>query len=184
MPRTSRLLSGSPSPEKPPAREIEASMPSADNAHGRRRTASYTPAQPHRVCVQHIAQLGQVRYDLGLYLEDRALPEGTAYDVLTCVQEASKNALRFGATRYGVQISLAVAGDEVVVTVRDHGPGLDLELLDGSPPDPLGEAGRGLFLLLALMDDVEVRVDGGTEVRLRKKVPGRAEEQSRVRRVA
>ena len=56
--------------------------------------------------------------------------------------------------------------------MRDHGVGLDPELLSELPPDPLSESGRGLFLLQALMDGVELRIEEGTEVRLRKRWPG------------
>lgn len=58
----------------------------------------------------------------------------------------------------------------VMATVCDHGPGQDLELLDDLPPDPESEVGRGLFLMRTLMDSVEFRVDGGTEVRLYKRL--------------
>ena len=121
--------------------------------------------------VHDVAELAVARHDLSLYLESCSLPAEATYDLLICVQEASKNALRFAASPWGVQISVIVAPHEILATVRDHGAGLDLERLSGRPPDPLSEAGRGLFLLTVLMDRVDFRVDDGTEVRLHKSLP-------------
>jgi anti-sigma regulatory factor (Ser/Thr protein kinase) len=118
--------------------------------------------------VYDIAELAAVRHDLGLQLQTYSLPAEVTYDLLTCVQEASMNALRFGASPWGVQISVTADPNEILVTVRDHGTGLDLKRLTNLPPDPMSEAGRGLFLLAALMDRVEFRVEDGTEVRLHK----------------
>ena len=42
-------------------------------------------------------------------------------------------------------------------------------------PDPLLDHGRGLFIMGALMDSLELRVDGGLEVRMARKVVARRE---------
>jgi serine/threonine-protein kinase RsbW len=122
--------------------------------------------------IHNVAELSAARGDLGSYLDGYNLPPGTIYDLLTCLQEAAKNALRFAASPLGVQISVTVGSAEVTVTVRDHGPGLDLTGRENPRPDPLSESGRGLFLLQALMDEVEFHVEDGTEVRLRKRRQG------------
>ena len=127
--------------------------------------------EQHKLEVHDIAELAAARHGLGLYLQRCALPAEVTYDLLVCVQEASENALRFAASPWGVQISVIVAPNEILATVRDHGAGLDLKRLTGRPPDPMSEAGRGLFLLTALMDRVEFRVEDGTEVRLHKLLP-------------
>ena len=118
--------------------------------------------------VHDIAELATVRHDLGLYLQSCSLPAQASYELLTCLQEASMNALRFGASPRGVQISVKVGPREILITVRDHGDGLELRRVSDPPPDSLSESGRGLFLLCALMDRVEFRVKNGTEVRLYK----------------
>jgi anti-sigma regulatory factor (Ser/Thr protein kinase) len=128
-------------------------------------------AESQTVEVHDIADLAAARHELEFYLRGHSLPADLTYDLLTCVQEASKNALRFAATPCGVRVSVAVGSSEILVTVRDHGSGLDLERLTGLPPDPLSESGRGLFLLQTLMDQVEFCVEEGTEVRLRKRRP-------------
>jgi serine/threonine-protein kinase RsbW len=147
-------------------------MRSVDNIHGRHETVrSHAKAEPQTIEVHDVAELAAARHELALHLESCSLPADVAYDLLTCVQEASKNALRFAAGPCGVQIWLRVDPDEVLATVRDHGAGLDLQQLTDLPPAPLSEAGRGLFLLRTLMDDVEFKVKGGTEVRLHKRLP-------------
>jgi len=115
--------------------------------------------------------LRQVRDELRGHLEGRALPPEVTYDLLTCAQEACKNALRFAGTPRGVHASILMLPHEVVVTVRDFGAGLALEPDASLPPDPYSESGRGLFLMAALMDRVEVRVSDGTQVRLHKLLP-------------
>ena len=130
--------------------------------------------------VHDIAELAAARRRLSLYLQGHSVPTDITYDLLTCIQEASKNALRFAATPSGVRISVTVEPAEILVTVHDCGAGLDLEHVSNRQPDPMSEAGRGLFLLAALMDSVEFRVQDGTEVRLQKRLPPRATAESHV----
>ena len=90
------------------------------------------------------------------------------------MQEAIANAVRHGcggdATKF-IQCCVTVdASGEVVVVVRDPGPGFD----PSKVPDPLGAenlfkpSGRGVFLINGLMDQVEY-ADGGREVQMRKR---------------
>ena len=152
------------------------SIPGAENLEREswKRARSGVVAKQRMVEVHCIAELAAVRHDLGTQLQTYSLPAGVAYDLLTCVQEASMNALLFGATPWGVRISLTADPNEILITVRDHGSGLDLKRLTNPPPAPMSEAGRGLFLLRTLMDRVEFRVQDGTEVRLHKLLPPRA----------
>ena len=112
-----------------------------------------------------------MRDELRLYLEGRALPPEITYDLLTCAQEACKNALRFAYTPRGVHASILILPNEVVVTVRDFGAGLAVMPAASPPADPYSESGRGLFLMAALMDRVEFQVGDGTQVRLHKLLP-------------
>ena len=90
------------------------------------------------------------------------------------LQEAIANAVRHGckgdATK---QIQCCVTVDnsgEVVIVVRDPGPGFDPTKV----PNPLGAenlfkpSGRGVFLINGLMDQV-IYTDGGREVEMRKR---------------
>ncbi len=116
-------------------------------------------------------ELAAARDELRLYCESRRLPADVTYDLLTCVQEACKNALRFADSPRGVHARVVIRSDEIVATIRDFGAGLTPASLPSAPPDPDSESGRGLFLLRALMDRVELKVDHGTELRLHKLLP-------------
>ena len=125
-------------------------------------------AAPQTIEIHDVAQLCAARHGLDLYLQRYSLPAQVTYDLLTCVQEAAKNALRFAPGPCGVQISVYVGPSDALVTVRDHGVGLDLGRVSDLPPATSSESRRGLFLLCALMDDVEFCIEDGTEARLHK----------------
>ncbi len=134
-------------------------------------TTDSTAAERQMIVAHDIAELPAARNELRLYLEQRRLPADVTYDLLTCIQEACKNALRFAGSPRGVHAWIVVDRGEVVATVRDYGAGLAAGRVPAAPPDPDSESGRGLFLMAALMDRVELLVDNGTEVRLHKLLP-------------
>lgn len=94
------------------------------------------------------------------------------------VREAMINAVMHGngySADKHVSLSFDHAGDNLVITIRDEGPGLDPDEI----PDPLApenlmkQSGRGIFLMRAFMDDVKFRkLEPGTEITLIKRVPG------------
>lgn len=128
-------------------------------------------AERQMIVTHDIAELPAARDELRLYLEQRRLPADVTYDLLTCVQEACKNALRFADSSRGVRTRVVVGEGEIVAIVRDYGTGLAPGSLPARLPDPDCESGRGLFLMQTLMDRVELRVDHGTELRLHKLLP-------------
>jgi len=103
------------------------------------------------------------------------------------VREAAVNAVLHGnAYDPGKKVDLAFerTGDDLVITIRDQGKGMDLSKI----PDPLAPenllktSGRGIFLIRSFMDDVQIQPSGtGTEIKLIKHVhgtPGGAKEAS------
>ena len=116
------------------------------------------PAHPEVVPV--------VRRLLGRWLRERGVPEDTAYDVQVAVSEACANAIEHA---YGpvAAASFEVTGerdrDTVQIAVSDR----------GGWREPRGShRGRGLMLMKAFMDDVEVqRTEEGTTVVLRRRAP-------------
>ena len=94
------------------------------------------------------------------------------YNLLVAVQEALANAVVHGCKNDPSQIvHCRVECDDsaIAITVRDPGPGFDLQSL----PDPTStehvaeEHGRGIFLLRSLMDEVRFE-DGGRQLQMRK----------------
>ena len=96
------------------------------------------------------------------------------------VREATINAVLHGnaydpAKKVGFQLERT--RDSLVITITDQGQGLDPSKI----PDPLApenlmkQSGRGIFLIRAFMDEVQIRqLHPGTELKLIKHVPGAA----------
>ena len=83
--------------------------------------------------------------------------------------EAVENAIEHGhrLSPEPFHVELAVERSEVVITVRDRGRWQDSERARGN--DAAGDRGRGLTLMRAFMDDVEVSPSPrGTTVVLRR----------------
>lgn len=92
------------------------------------------------------------------------------------VREAMINAVLHG-NHYdpGKRVSLAFENtpDELVISIRDEGPGLDpTGVADPlAPENLLKQSGRGIFLIRAFMDEVRFRnLQPGTEITLIKRV--------------
>ena len=93
-------------------------------------------------------------------------------DVLLALDEAVSNAIRHGS-RAGdpVQVSVERDGEWVEMTVRDAGPTPRLPRLPAEPPPVLQTGGRGLWLILQLVDEVRLqRVADGTRLTMRRRV--------------
>ena len=96
------------------------------------------------------------------------------------VREAAVNAVMHGnAYNPGKKVTLAFehTAADLVITVRDQGPGLDASKI----PDPLAPenlmktSGRGIFLIRSFMDVVEIHPStSGTELKMIKHVHGSA----------
>src|SRR5206468_3161606 len=106
------------------------------------------------------------------WLADAGATDDETMEVLVATSEAHTNAVHHAYNgRSGVvEIEVEAERDDVVVTVRDHG--------QWRPPRlaPRDDGGRGLPLMNALMDAVEIHAGPrGTEVRLRRRLSCRAE---------
>jgi anti-sigma regulatory factor (Ser/Thr protein kinase) len=107
-------------------------------------------------------------------LAEKRWPEDDAMRVELALQEALANAIRHGCkndpTKH-VQCCVTIddAG-EIVIVVRDPGPGFDpAGLADPlAPENVLKSSGRGVFLINELMDEVAF-ADGGRELQMRKR---------------
>jgi anti-sigma regulatory factor (Ser/Thr protein kinase) len=93
-------------------------------------------------------------------------------DVLLALDEAVSNAIRHGS-HGGEQVLVTVESDDewVEMTVRDGGPTPRLPHLPAEPPPVLQTGGRGLWLILQLVDEVRLqRIEDGTRLTMRRRV--------------
>ncbi|MFA5911172.1 MAG: ATP-binding protein [Vicinamibacterales bacterium] len=108
-------------------------------------------------------------------LTSKGWPEDDVMKVELALQEGLANAIRHGCKgdpTKSVQCSVTFdVGGEVVIVIRDPGPGFNVSAV----PNPLeGDnvlkpSGRGVFLINQLMDTVEFS-DGGRRVLMRKRI--------------
>jgi len=100
------------------------------------------------------------------------LSQEVVADVLLALDEAVSNAIRHGS-RGGEQVQVTVESDDewVEMTVRDGGPTPRLPRLPAGPPPVLQTGGRGLWLILQLVDEVRLqRIEDGTRLTMRRRV--------------
>lgn len=93
-------------------------------------------------------------------------------DVLIALQEALANAVVHGCRNDPSKIiscSVKVDRSAITITIRDPGPGFDVDAVTQSSEagTNMTDHGRGIALMRSVMDEVAYR-NGGSEVRLRK----------------
>lgn len=94
-------------------------------------------------------------------------------DVMIAVGEAISNAVRHGSA--GVDdssftVSCIANPERISISVSDSGPGFRLEDVPAFEDALFREHGRGIHCMTALMDEVSFSFEGGTSVRLVKRV--------------
>ncbi|MBV8161475.1 MAG: SpoIIE family protein phosphatase [Acidimicrobiia bacterium] len=106
----------------------------------------------------------------GDWLENLGVDPSAAEDLLLMVSELCTNAVRFSSGAPGaLSVRARGEGDAVIVEVSDDGLGFDWHPV-AEAPDPGADEGRGLFLVGALADELDVtRFDGRTVVRAVKR---------------
>ncbi|MFH1151183.1 MAG: ATP-binding protein [Actinomycetota bacterium] len=116
--------------------------------------------------------LATLREFIRTTLRPYRLSESSVADIVSATHEAAKNAVVHNPESTGpVDVVCEIKDDRVVVEVADRGQGFDLRALSASLPDPEAVAGRGYFLMNALMDGVETQSGkGGTRVRMVKAI--------------
>ncbi|TXK74797.1 anti-sigma B factor RsbW [Paenibacillus sp. N3.4] len=99
-------------------------------------------------------------------------------DMKVAVSEACNNAVLHGEPESGggqIQISYEAEEDRLIVKVKDSGEGFSYKEvseqagpLSGTTASELKTGGLGIYLMQALMDEVKVVTQNGTEVTLVK----------------
>ena len=98
-------------------------------------------------------------------------------DVLLALDEAVSNAVRHGSGGgEPVEVTVESDGEWVEMSVLDGGPTPRLPRLPAEPPPVLHTGGRGLWLILQLVDEVRLqRVGAGTRLTMRRRTASRVD---------
>ncbi|MGZ4150786.1 MAG: SpoIIE family protein phosphatase, partial [Actinomycetota bacterium] len=107
--------------------------------------------------------LSGLRHRADAWLRLRCLTDDDVDAAVLALNEAAANAIEHGASGGEVVVAIEVRGEDLEMRVHDRGRWQERP--------SAGDRGRGLLLMRALMDDVQVeRADGGTTVTLRRRV--------------
>jgi PAS domain S-box-containing protein len=125
------------------------------------------------------SHLLRARERLRDYLRQYCTEHQVIDDVVLCVEEACTNAIRHGDSLEDIEIALRFTHTKLVATVKDRGRGFNVASFDPEvPPDPMLDHGRGLYIVAKLMDSLDLRLDGGLEVRMTRRAAPRCEPAS------
>jgi anti-sigma regulatory factor (Ser/Thr protein kinase) len=103
--------------------------------------------------------------------DEHGLPQDARFDLKLAATEAVANALVGAPSDHVVDVFLGADNDALQVEVRDRG-GFRPQVRNGHVLE--SEGGRGIPLMLALVDEVEFKAtSAGTRVRMRKRLLGR-----------
>ncbi|UCC45109.1 MAG: ATP-binding protein [Candidatus Zixiibacteriota bacterium] len=100
--------------------------------------------------------------------------ESIIADIAISVSELVINAISHGNKAVedtSVKVQIGRNGKDVSITITDQGAGFNPEEIDDPLADEnlLKEAGRGIFIVKSLMDNVEISpADGGTAITITK----------------
>jgi serine/threonine-protein kinase RsbW len=109
---------------------------------------------------------------------DLGFGDDEVMQISMAVREGAVNAVLHGnayAPDKKVTLAFERIGEELVITIRDQGKGMDLSKIPNplAPENLLKTSGRGIFLMRSFMDVVEIRPSStGTELKLIKRVHG------------
>jgi serine/threonine-protein kinase RsbW len=125
-----------------------------------------------------VRSLHEARVFVDTIAREAGLEESDRAAFALAITEVVSNAIRHGSP-HGADdtVTLSVVEEEtrLVVTVRDQGEGFVPERITLPEPQSFADHGRGLYLIHALVDEVEYFRADGTAVRLVKKKKAAAE---------
>lgn len=106
------------------------------------------------------ANLADARRAVEQLCHRNGLPEPACCDLGLCVNEALANIIRHaygGAKNRPIELCAMIDGQQVRVTIRDWGNGVDPRTLpaNAKPKDPLKPGGLGLLCLSQMLDQFE-----------------------------
>ncbi|HUQ40582.1 MAG TPA: ATP-binding protein [Acidimicrobiales bacterium] len=101
--------------------------------------------------------LPEARHRVEAWLTGAGVPDAVAADLVTAVGELCTNAVQAAESR--VAVRGRIERESVVIEVHDDGPGFTGKIPE-IEPDPLADAGRGLFIVQKLVDVLWLSADG------------------------
>ena len=121
----------------------------------------------------YLAMVGQIGESLAFSLRNyRGNRRELAYHLNLCLTEALTNAICHGNAsdpdKY-VHINISISDDDLVIRVYDQGQGFDINSRQKVNAQPCDEGGRGVSIILKLMDEVRYKQEKGNNVLEMKK---------------
>jgi serine/threonine-protein kinase RsbW len=78
-------------------------------------------------------------------------------DLALALTESCANVVIHAQSGDDYQVTVSTHADRCVIEVADTGVGLDLDRIPAEPPEPTAVSGRGLHIIRACTDEVELR---------------------------
>ena len=116
----------------------------------------------------YLAMIGQIGESLAFSLRNfHGNRRELAYHLNLVLTEALTNAICHGnecdPDRY-VHVTISVSDDDLVIRVYDQGQGFDITAHEGRKANLYSEGGRGVDIILKLMDDVKCTREKGVNI--------------------
>jgi len=141
--------------------------------------AGHTCEIASRVCRMDLFTLpsepvncGEARVRVRQVAESVGLGGNWLRDVMVAVGEAVSNAVRHGSSSADdtFTVSCIANPERISISVSDSGPGFTIDDVPAFEDALFRENGRGIHCMNALMDEVSFSFEGGTSVRLVKRM--------------
>jgi serine/threonine-protein kinase RsbW len=140
---------------------------------GQPSTSQFSPfVELHQSIPSQVEAISPFLDQLMRFIRRFRSEDGSEVDIEIALREALTNAIVHGNHENAekrVHVASRCSQDgEVLVTIRDFGEGFDSRLVPDptAPENRLSAHGRGIYLMQALMDEVQFE-EGGTVVKLR-----------------
>jgi len=117
---------------------------------------------------RYLAMIGQIGESLAFSLNNyRGNRRELAYHLNLCLTEALTNAICHGNDsdpEKDVHITISASDDDLIIRIYDQGPGFDISARRKINAHPCDEGGRGVNIILKLMDNVKYVQEKGVNV--------------------
>jgi serine/threonine-protein kinase RsbW len=117
---------------------------------------------------RYLALIGQIGESLAFSLNNyQGNRRELAYHLNLCLTEGLTNAICHGNNsdpEKDVHINISASDDDLVIRIYDQGPGFDITARRKTKAHPCDEGGRGINIILKLMDKVKYLKENGVNV--------------------